>query len=99
MYKCLDCGEISSVLKEIKIPHWEVDTKIYETFSVCPVCESRDLDDVKLCPACNEHYIGEFDDYCEECFGDVSAAVSQIAEQKKLSWEDAVDLVSAWIER
>lgn len=67
MYKCLDCGEISSALKEIKIPHWEVDTRIYETFYVCPVCESKRLEEVKLCPVCGEVYIPDNDDACTEC--------------------------------
>lgn len=67
MYKCLDCGEISSTLKEIKIPHWEMDTRIYESFSVCPVCESKRLEEVKLCPICGEVYIPDNDDACEEC--------------------------------
>ena len=67
MYKCLDCGEISSTLKEIKIPHYEVDTRIYETFFVCPVCESKRLEEVKLCPICREVYIPDNDDACEEC--------------------------------
>lgn len=97
MKKCNRCQSLFKNCKTIEIPHYEVDTRIYETICVCPECGSDHWDEVTICPACNHNYTKT--EYCWACLKDVSDAIGGLAKQKDISFGDAVDLFAAWHER
>lgn len=99
MNKCSQCRNLFERCRTKEIPHYEVDTRIYETICVCPWCGSEDFEEASLCPTCEEAWIKSPEDYCAGCYADVSRAVGELAETKGISFADAVALVADWAER
>ena len=100
MKGCNDCGALFETCKVIKEPHYEVDTRIYEEISVCPECGSDDWIDVKLCSWCEERYYDDsIQDYCDDCYADVSSMANQLAYTGNKSFAEAKDLIGSWLER
>lgn len=99
MYKCLICKSEFIEPDHGTIMHWEVDNRGEEAALLCPVCGTDEFEEVTLCKGCNEHYIESSKDYCDTCYQDVSDALNQLAELKKIPFATAVNLISSWIEK
>lgn len=99
MNKCNQCQSLFENCKTIEIPHYEVDTRIYETICVCPECGSEDFEEVTICKGCDMNYIKSGEDYCQHCYNDVSLWVAQLVSQKRLSFGETVDLIESYLAR
>jgi predicted amidophosphoribosyltransferase len=98
MYQCNKCNARFDTPDKTTIIHYEVDTSQKETISICPVCGSDNFEEVTICPGCSYHYIKSNEDYCNECYQDVSRAVDELANWKQLSREEIIDLINSYLE-
>lgn len=97
MNKCNQCHALFETPATETIMHYEVDTRREELIPVCPECGGDYFDEVYLCPTCNENYTKN--DHCFDCLMDVSDSISKLANQKDITYQDAVELFSDWRER
>jgi hypothetical protein len=70
MYICNDCGEVFEEFKEVCEAHPYGMGSAYETWCVCPYCESNDFDEAEECECCGEAFPKKSltDGLCEECY-------------------------------
>lgn len=99
MNKCNQCRSLFERCSTKEIPHYEVDTRIYETICVCPECGSEDFEEVTVCKGCHQNYIKSSEDYCQHCYNDVSLWVNKLADWKGLPYKDAEDLIESYLAR
>jgi len=99
MNKCTKCYAEFITPKVVLVPHYEVDTRIFEEIQTCPECGSEYFEEVTICNGCHQRYITSEEDYCKSCYADVSDAIGGLAKQKDISFGEAVDLFTAWSER
>jgi len=99
MYRCNRCQALFETPGKTTVIHYEVDTRQKETVHICPGCRSEDFEEVTLCKGCNTNYIKSHQDYCSDCYLDVTKAINELAQQKGLPFADTLDLVEAYFER
>lgn len=97
MNKCNQCHALFDAPATETIMHYEVDTRREELIPVCPECGGDCFREVELCPACKESWTPL--DYCDNCYKDVSDAITELAKRKGMSFEDALKLVDSWFDR
>ena len=98
MYKCNVCDAEFTEPKDEKERHNELDGEWFEEYGVCPECGKNNFEEVKGC-GCGEAYIKLTDEFCNECYEDVSKLVSRLSIDRGLAWVDARELVSSWLEK
>lgn len=95
MFYCTDCKLKFPTPAERLISHTEVDTRRFETQSVCPACGSDDIEEMKRC-ACGGYRLSH-EDFCQRCaiLGEEvrTAAIGTLITALDISYADAVELL------
>lgn len=95
MYKCNECDAEFEVGKIETEMHRELDAVWFEEYQVCPECGKQNFESVVACK-CGEAYIKDTQEFCDDCYSDVSAFANRLSEMRGLSWKDTVDLIASW---
>lgn len=101
MYMC-ECGEIfdepnsrTEVMGEYQ------GTPAWDSFGVCPCCDSEEITEVDLC-ICGEHKDSS-EDYCDNCLNFINNAMSSFISSVQgylhIEYKQAVDLILYDMER
>ena len=92
MYRCQGCKATFLEPDKKSETHWEVGTRRFKPFDVCPECGCEEFEGVQLCRACNERYITSGEDFCETCIQDTTWCIDQIQRLTGCDWETAKEL-------
>ena len=96
MYQCNKCNARFDTPNFSQVPHYEVDTRIYETISICPECGSEHFEEVTPC-RCGQHFIRSHEDFCEACYEDASKAIERLQSDGWIDWNTAIELMESYI--
>jgi hypothetical protein len=100
LYYCNDCKLKFPNPAQRLINHTEVDTRRFETQSVCPACGGDDIEEMKRC-VCGAYRLS-YEDYCERCteFRDAvrQDAISTLIGALGISYTDAIELLFSGLE-
>ena len=101
MKKCLnsDCGNEFEESRDSIVTHWEVDTNREKMVQACPSCGSTDIEEMKLCPACEEHWITSDRDFCDTCIIDTNWCIDMVQRLTGADWQQTISLVDYVIEK
>ena len=96
MYQCNKCNARFDTPNFSQIPHYEVDTRIYETISICPECGSEDFEEVTPC-RCGRNLIRSHEDFCRFCYEDVSDAIGLLQVYPGFNRDLVIELIESYI--
>lgn len=100
MYRCLNCGH-EFEKPEIEIN--EIPGVWFDRVDICPNCKVDDIEELRICPMCGEHYISSDKDRCETCSTEVSdwmnEALNKIVEHTGAERAEVIQAISYWVER
>lgn len=78
MYKCMDCSCNFEQPKDKRICfEYEYgvanlfDSRNYTNISVCPACESANIEEMQQCFRCGRLVSSLQNDLCDECYGEM----------------------------
>lgn len=109
MLICNRCGDTFDEPKTKYEYHSEVDTRQYESYQVCPYCESDDIDECGRCDCCGDYIVAtrkqnlkrKLDRYCVPCENLVNdlmdETIANIKEANGVDFKKAIDLIDAWV--
>lgn len=77
---CERCGAVEAIPDVIQEPHFEVDTREYETTGVlrCPECGAVLYEDPGTCELCGEWCAPDVE-LCEDCKGVIRTRIATMA--------------------
>lgn len=99
MYKCLNCGAEFETPAKDSIDCGDGYSQIVV---ICPECRIDDIEKLKPCSMCREHYIKSSKDCCANCELAVSRwmeyAMRWISEETSAERDDIIQAMVHWVE-